>query len=203
MRSRTEKTEYLLREIGEIDDKLLAEASSYRPVRRQNFRYGLIAAVLAFAFVMVVIRPVVGIYSDLSGENEAADMNESGELFGALDAVLSAETNYITNSFALNRLSHTGAPRLVWENKESGEVSVCYLSVEELSRIRDNMGKGKAVEENAAELTCNVWVVDEYGRVTTPYLKASAGNEGCDLFAYEPEIIPTEDLIQCISDILS
>ena len=130
-------------------------------------------------------------------------MNESGELFGALDAVLSAETDYITNSFALNRLSHTGAPRLVWENKESGEVSVCYLTVDELSQIRENMGKGSAVEENATSLTCNVWVVDEYGKVTTPYLKASAGNEGCDLFDYDPEIIPSEELIQCISDILS
>ena len=201
MRSRREKAEYLLCEIGEIDDKLLAEASSYRPVRRQNFRYGLIAAVLAFAFVMVVIRPVVGIYSDLSGENEVA--NDLPDRFVELDSILSAETDYITNSFALNRLSHTGAPRLVWENKESGEVSVCYLTVDELSQIRENMGKGSAVEENATSLTCNVWVVDEYGKVTTPYLKASAGNEGCDLFDYDPEIIPSEELIQCISDILS
>ena len=48
MRSRREKAEYLLCEIGEIDDRLLAEASAYRPVRRQNFRYGMIAAVLLF-----------------------------------------------------------------------------------------------------------------------------------------------------------
>ena len=201
MRSRREKAEYLLCEIGEIDDKLLAEASAYRPVRRQNFRYGMIAAVLLFAFVMVVARPLVGIYSDLSGENEVA--NDLPDRFVELDSILSAETDYITNSFALNRLSHTGAPRLVWENKESGEVSVCYLTVDELSQIRENMGKGSAVEENATSLTCNVWVVDEYGKVTTPYLKASAGNEGCDLFDYDPEIIPSEELIQCISDILS
>ena len=201
MRSRREKAEYLLCEIGEIDDKLLAEASAYRPVRRQNFRYGMIAAVLLFAFVMVVARPLVGIYSGLSGENEVA--NDLPDRFVELDSILSAETDYITNSFALNRLSHTGAPRLVWENRESGEVSVCYLTVDELSQIRENVGKGSAVEENAPALTCSVWIVDEYGRVTTPYLKASVGNEGCDLFDYDPEIIPSEELIQCISEILS
>ena len=75
--------------------------------------------------------------------------------------------------------------------------------MDELSQIRENVGKGSAVEENAPALTCSVWIVDEYGRVTTPYLKASAGNEGCDLFDYDPEIIPSEELIQCISDILS
>ena len=48
----------------------------------------------------------------------------------------------------------------------------------------------------------SVWVLDGKGNVSTPYLKTSRGNIGCEIFDYEAEIIPDERLVDCISDIL-
>ena len=53
MKNKKNKTEYLLREIGEVDDRLLAEAIEYRSRNKERpiYKWGAIAACLALDFI--------------------------------------------------------------------------------------------------------------------------------------------------------
>lgn len=200
MREEQERIDKLIRGIGEIDDRYLNEAVAFRPVRRQNIRYSAIAAILMVAFCLAVVRPMLRSFSDLS--NSKSEVALSGA-YGSLDELLLEATTYVTDFSSVGQLSKTGAPRLVWQDRESGEISVCHLTESELARVERNLGKGRSVGEQSPDLAYDVWIVDKDGWVVTPYLKASAGNAGCEIFDYDPEIIPDDALIKCILDILS
>ena len=91
---------------------------------------------------------------------------------------------------------------IIWQDTESGAVFVEALSSAELEGIKRNLGKGSHVGESSPKITYRVWIVDENRSVISPYLEAGAGNEGFAVFDYEAEIIPDQELIECISDIL-
>ena len=195
MRSRNERTEYLLRQIGEIDDRLLHEAEAYKPVRQKRYDFGLLAACLVLACFLVIALPLLR--SDMKDQNQV-DM----EVSQSLDQVLSSNTLYATNLESFDGLSYIGAPKLVWKNDESGKIYMCYLNKQELARLQGEMGKGEQVESISPTLTCHVWLLDGDGKVLSPYLKDSPGNEGCTVFDYNAEIIPTETFVECVSEII-
>ena len=95
-----------------------------------------------------------------------------------------------------------GGAKLVWQYEEGGELYVAELTTAELASVQDCMGNGKQVGKDSPTLSVSVWLLDGKGNVSTPYLKASRGNVGCEIFDYEAEIIPDERLVDCISDIL-
>lgn len=99
------------------------------------------------------------------------------------------------------KLSYNEAS-IIWQDPESGELFVETLSTAELESIKRNLGKGSHVGESSPKITYRVWIVDENRSVISPYLEAGVGNEGFAIFDYEAEIIPDEELIECISDIL-
>ena len=201
MRNRRNKAEYLLREIGEIDDRLVAEALSHRGARRKTTRAILLAACLSLVFVLTVILPFYRVMSGIL-QNATPD-DESPQEILTLDGVLEQADGYLTELESLESLSYTDGPRLVWQNVESGEIFVCELTAYQLSRLQREMGRGQQVGEQSPDNTCLIWVLDGEGGVRTPYLKQTPGNEGCTVFEYDPEILPTQNLITCISDILS
>ena len=78
------------------------------------------------------------------------------------------------------------------------------LTKNEVSRIHNLLGKGESVGASSPDLLCRVWLVCGDGIVLSPYLKNTDGNKGhAVLFDYEAEILPSSDLISCISDILN
>lgn len=197
MRNRKDKIEYLLREIGEIDDRLLDEAITYKPSRARKYRLELIAACLALVFFLAIALPLMRNMLDLSdGEKDVPDV-------ATLDNVLSEGLGYATNMTSFEGLAYFGTPRLVWQDSDSGEIFVCYLTNGELARLEKEMGKGKDCGAQSPEVACKVWVLDGKGTVRSPYLKNSSGNEGCVVFEYDAEIIPTEGFVECVSEILS
>lgn len=102
---------------------------------------------------------------------------------------------------SIEKLSYNEAS-IIWQDTESGAVFVEALSSAELEGIKRNLGKGSHVGESSPKITYRVWIVDENRSVISPYLEAGVGNEGFAIFDYEAEIIPDEELIECISDIL-
>ena len=196
MRDRKEKIEYLLQEIGEIDDRLLDEAVTYKPSRVKTYRIGLIAACLALVCFLSIVTPLMKNLARIDGEKD----EESGVV--DLDGVLLLNSTYVTKT-DIEMIACFGAPRLVWQNVQSGEVSVCYLSDGELKSLQRELGKGADVGEVSPKLDFLVWVLDGEGRVRSPYLKDTPGNEGCTVFDYDAEIMPTDRFIECVSDILS
>ena len=78
------------------------------------------------------------------------------------------------------------------------------LTKDEVDQIYRSIGKGTKVGDTSPSPDCHVWVLCGNGEVLSPYLLASAGNVGnAELFDYNAELIPSEQLISCIADILN
>ena len=121
---------------------------------------------------------------------EVLDMildDKSAESFGKIDSV--------------NQISY-GEASIIWQDSESGEFFAETLTHAEVESVKRNMGKGKRVGESSPAITYRVWIVDENRVVNSPYLESGAGNQSFAIFDYEAEIIPDDELIECISDIL-
>ncbi len=219
--NKNEKTEYLLSMVGEIDDILLEEAVSYKKKRKKTFLVPLVAACVAVCMTVMLALPLsvmIPLGFILLGNQDAevpelnnpSDVTEgmgdedAEEAHDTLDAILDAERlgKGHTVLDSTEELSYIGDASLVWQYEDSSEVYVVKLTQAELASVERNMGKGDQVGERSPALSCRVWVLDGKGSVSTPYLKDGAGNEGCGIFDYEAEIIPDEDFVDCISDIL-
>ena len=64
------KAEYLLREIGEIDDSLIGEAQRYRGERATRPRLMLIAATLLLTFTVVIGSAMISRLASPDKESE-------------------------------------------------------------------------------------------------------------------------------------
>lgn len=221
MMDKKEKAERLLDSIGNIDDNLLEEAIGYKSARRYNLhQLGLMAACIALVFVIAIAMPILrnmSMVGDSDGniEQSGGDVverpEESKENDGevervSLDAYMSdvrgASLDNCTVYPSAESLTYTGNASLVWQYADGDEVYVATLSSTQLGELQKAMGSGKEVGESSPELDCYVWIVDGQGTVVSPYLKEGAGNEGCVIFGYEAEIIPDEEFVDCVSEIL-
>ncbi len=217
--NKNEKSQYLLSMVGEIDDSILHEAASYKRRRKRVFLIPVLAACLSVVMVLSMALPLAVILTvdnllpgdlnspnlDVEGdENLENDMGAVISPYGKLDLLLNeqkSEEKYQKLDSA-EELSYIGTASLVWQYEEGGEIYVAELTATELASVQDCMGSGKQVGEDSPTLSVSVWVLDGKGNVSTPYLKVNNGNVGCEIFDYEAEIIPGDELVDCISDIL-
>ena len=220
MMDKKDKAERLLDSIGNIDDRLIDEAIGYKAARRVNlYHYGLMAACIALVFVIAVASPLLRKLAEVGNGGANGDENGSGVVENTNNG---EESNDEVVNDGLGRymlsirdsldlcnvypsagsLSYTDSMSLVWQYADGEEVYVAPLSASQLSDLMDAMGSGKEVGESSPELDCYVWIIDGQGTVISPYLKEGAGNEGCAVFDYEAEIIPDEDFVECVSEIL-
>jgi len=205
MKNRKDKTQYLFDSIGEIDDSLLADALAYKPIRRKRYNLGLVAACLALLIAVALIFPMLQ-SGFVVGESEKTDegMLDVKNHYDSLDSLMLGIRD--SGEFKLyesaEELSFESAC-IVWKYDDSDGFYVKRVSNYQLEQMSDRMGKGSDVGERSPNLSCQVWIVDNAGVVRSPYLKDTAGNEGLTVFNYEAEIIPNDDLINCISEMLT
>ena len=206
MMNKNNKTERLFSYIGEIDDKLLEEAISYKRVQRNGFNFGMLAACLALIFVIAVALPTLRRFEELGGNQISGEKEELSpeKPYVALDALfVDSYGGAYERLDSLDELSYVGDASLVWQFGDSGEIYSKKLTQSELENITKHLGDGEEVGDSSPQISCRVWILDGNGRVVSPYLKESKGNEGCEIFDYEPEIIPNDELVSCISDVLN
>ncbi len=221
MMDKKEKAERLLDSIGNIDDSLLDEAIVYKSARRYNLhQLGLMAACIALICVIAVAMPMLRNMSAVGDSNGNSEQNSGGVVENpdknpenneeveqnSLDAymlgVRGSSLDNCTVYPSADSLTYTGNASLVWQYADGDEVYVTTLSSTQLGELKEAMGSGKEVGEVSPELDCYVWIVDGQGTVVSPYLKDGAGNEGCVVFDYEAEIIPDDEFVECVSEIL-
>lgn len=214
MMNKNQKTEYLFSAIGEIDDRLLEEAISYRrPARRRQYWIPVLAACLAVflavtsTMTLAVATPIgLLILSSLGNSNSSepqAPEDAPGEYYASLDHLIEAQKGGELTYLSADELEYYGGASIIWQYEEGGEYCVAPLTDYELAEIKARMGRGRDVGESSPENTCRVWICDGKGNVRSPYLKNGTGNQDVEVFDYEAEIIPDEDFVECISDILN
>lgn len=213
MMNKNQKTEYLFSAIGEIDDRLLEEAISYRrPSRKRNYWIPVLAACLVVFFAvtstmtLAVATPIgLLILSSIGGSNSSAPQvpEQAPEHYASLDQLMEAQKEGELTYLSADELTYFGEPSIIWQYEEGGEYCVAHIEEYELSEIKVRMGRGREVGESSPDSELRVWICDGKGNVRSPYLKNSAGNTDSAVFDYEAEIIPDEDFVECISDILN
>ena len=216
MSDKLKKAEYLLDEIGEIDDDMLSEAISYRPARRAP-RFMLIAACIALSVVFVLSSAVMlqrvssGLNSIFDNAQNNAPNNAPGDEPPAdegapltLDAVMSdVKGGDFTKLSAESEIPYRdGNAYIVWQYAGESEYYVSSLTSAQLTELQKKLGYGEEVGQTSPELECMVWIVTGDGHVVSPYLKNTSGNVGSYVFDYCAEIYPTTDFISYISAII-
>ena len=213
-RFKKERAERLFRAIGELDDDLIARAYAYRSqsgatARPRLSRVWMVAAALSLSFVLLVSALAVAMRSLGDNKNDAfpPQEDENAAVF-ALDQLLLEErdTASYTTLAAEEALPYfDGNVYLVWQYADSRELCMSRaLTPSEVDQVKRSLGKGIQVGDTAPAVQCRVWVLCGNGEVLSPYLLQSAGNIGsAALFDYEAELIPSDQLINCISGILN
>ena len=227
MMNKDQKTEYLFSAIGEIDDRLLEEAVSYRrPARRKKYWIPVLAACLAVFFAisstltLAVAASAFGIAATTplgllilaslgseapseSPQQPEQTPEQTPERYASLDDLFEDQKKNDLVYLSADKLEYYEGASIIWQYEEGGEYCVAPLTDYELAAIKARMGRGRDVGESSPENTCRVWICDGKGNVRSPYLKNEIGNQDVKVFDYEAEIIPDEDFVQCISDILN
>ncbi len=211
MSDKLKKAEYLLDEIGEIDDDILAEAISYRPARRAP-RFALIAACITLSIVLILSSAVVlsKVSSGLNGifdsdrnnsQNNTPPMSDGAPV--SLDTVMiSAKDKGHTVLSSESEIPYRdGNAYIVWQYVGEIEYYVSSLTNAQLAELEKKLG-GDEVGQTSPELECMVWMVTDNGEVISPYLKDTYGNRGISVFDYCAEIYPTQDFINYVSAII-
>ena len=204
MSDKMKKAEYLLDELGDIDDALLTEAISYRPARRAP-RFALIAACIALSLLLVFSSIIV--LQMITPEFDKVQNNAPNAAPSPLtldDVMTSAKGGHHTKLSSENEIPYRdGKPYIVWQYAGEGGYYVSEaLTSEQLTAIEKNLGSGEEVGQTSPELECMVWIVTGDGAVISPYLKSTYGNVGISVFDYCAEIYPTQDFITYISAII-
>lgn len=209
-RMKQKKAEYLLGELGGIDDRFLCEAMEWKAsgkstASRRPIRVLLIAATLAMALVI----SLVGTVAMLLRRGEAPSPNDPPVLdeVQSFNRLLFACTE--SESFTQNTIEEIdffdGAVRLTVQDRATGALYVSrpLTSGEQASLSRDlSAQKQRATAEASAEYL--VWITLGNGDVLSPYLAHSAGNVGAaTLFDYEAEYVPTQEFNDLLGALLS
>lgn len=203
--NKMKKAAFLLDEIGNVSDVYLQEALSYKK-ERWNARPWITAVACILAVVLVggglLNSPL---FDNIFGAFDKAETPEASTP-ATLDSFLSDNRGALScTPISADEVNYFGSTYLIlqYEGDETLYRSR-NLTSRELERINKLLGKGDSVGASSPDLLCRVWLVCEDGTVLSPYLKNTDGNKGhAVLFDYEAEILPSSDLISCISDILN
>ena len=204
-RNKMKKATFLLDEIGNVSDVYLQEALAYKK-ERFTTRPWIAAVACILAVVLIggglLTSPLLDNLFNVFDKADAPEAAPSTTLDGFLSehretlqctATSTDELEYFGSTYLV--LQYKGDETL-WRSRDLTQV--------EVNRIHRLIGQGQAVGTSSPDLYCRIWLVCEDGTVLSPYLKNTEGNKGhAVLFDYEAEILPSSDLISCISDILN
>ncbi|MBQ8309730.1 MAG: hypothetical protein IJX80_01795 [Clostridia bacterium] len=205
-----EKLSYLFDEIGGVDERMLTEAMEYRSAKRSAKVLRTLTAIACA--LLVTVTGVSVILTNWRGWF-VVDGTDSGPSDGAfpswsthtLDALLQnarGEASYMLLS-STSDVTYFGEAYLLWQYEDDGAVYQSRaLTGEELGRLCTLIADGKAVGDTSPAQFTRVWLTLGNGDVLTPYLPTTPGNISATVFDYEAELIPSDELISCISDIL-
>ena len=200
--------------MGEIDDRWIAEAErAYTPARGLRFgRRSLIVAVTLCLVTVSVLGVLVANRSkDASPEAEHPAMDED---VGTV-ATFSERMSQLKGQTTTLRVSteeldlFSGSAQVIWKYRDETDYRAKAITRNELDLLLDVMDQNEgtsvgATDTPSTDLLEGVWIAYGDGTVISPCLKLSDGNVGYgDLFAYEPELEPSDVFVNTLCGIIS
>jgi hypothetical protein len=203
-RTQEQKVAFLLDEIGNVSDAFLQETMQYRRSAPNVWR---ILTAIACSLLIAVIG--IGTLGHLAGSNETPQFpqNTPSDAYASLDAYLCGERDTLKCeplSHGVPSSTYFEEPRLILQYEDGAILQSRALTPYEVTHIQRLIAKGTSVGDTSPKLACRVWMTMGDGTVISPYLKPSPGNVGnAMLFDYDAELLPSEELISYLSDILN
>lgn len=195
-----DKAYYLFSEIGNIDERIIAEAESYVVQRSRKRTVVKLVACLAGGCALALILVFTSSLTRTLLQRMRNILHNEERLSQVL--MDSRDDNYQTCSEEQLDLFDDKA-KLIWRYDDSDTLYVLPLNEGQASTINLHIGYGTNV--TAAEpQPVQVWLANGNGTIVTPYIKASNGNIGYGtLFDYASEIEPDEFLVRYIRELMS
>lgn len=204
------KAEYLLDSIGEIDERMIAEAMDIKTVQKSKGSFFIRSLAFAAATVIVTGLSVSLILSQTLkkgddvenvGENDIVIYQDVSDALAAAQSGNKAECFESTESIEF----FDGETKIVWKSTEGGKYYTLLIDRGKKaalsSALTETYADSKPADSESDSKTL-VWISYGDGRVVSPYLKDSAGNVGYgELFEYSPEIIPSENFLKLVNSL--
>ena len=207
---RVNKADVLFDVIGQLDDRMIAEAS-LPPMRKKSFRFYRIATAAASFLVCVGILAGVSVTlsrGSIDAENEAPDMSETVSL-SLSDNLMLKRGSLSSFKVAADELDLFGGKMsIIFKFVDESDYCVLNVSTSRATKLKKELlrqdGEKKLSFEEASAVPVSLWICDGNGEVVSPYLESSDGNLGFGaLFDYSPEVEPSDELSNLIIDLIS
>ena len=214
----TSKIDYLIDELGKIDDKFVNEAMQIvvpthemRPKRRISKALTLVAAVvLVFAISLTAIANLDGLFdksSDAANEGLPEDVFNSKDRIYAQLATLDAQS--LSSAVVIsdvNDLLYDSPTRLIWTFGDGVYYSVTVRNSVDENRIEDYLKSDYTTKADPDGETSDFrfWISYGNGKCVTPYLERNGGRESFGILSdYLPEIYPSDAFARFIGSLIS
>lgn len=200
MNNKRKPAEYLLDEIGLVDDALIYAAENLYPVRKSKKILIRSAAALAAVLTLFVGVKLMGKLTAKNSGDKAGSHAPSISIEEALNTVRSNPGSGVTTSDTVDLFG--GKPKLIWQFAGEESYSHVDISTSERDRLTGAI-IGASPAQYGSELSCRVWISYGNGIVISPHLRQSPGNIGYgSLFDYSPELEPSGDILRIILGLL-
>ena len=193
-----EKALRLYESIGDIDHGMATAALNYKSSRSVSPLK--LAFIIAACFALTVMFVIGGakIADGLLDLNETPGMADG---VYKLDSMLGEEADQVLIKAESDIDFFSGEVELIWSDGENYYIKPLGKK-NEVNSLLNAIGKGEEVDGDK-DFEYKVWISYGDGRVVSPYLKDTDGNVGyASLFDYSPEIVPSEDFVDSVNELL-
>ncbi len=210
-----QRAEYLLSELSGVEDRYLVAALQTKGQQKPRAfrRVLLIAACLSLSFVLAVSaflltsRVFDRFDKNSTNPGDGVPVTTEPATVWELDGVLNDADGASAIRIEEDELDFfSGECYVIWQYQGD---SYYYKSRPLTEREQRTLRSSSAADSlqapvtNADQPEVRIWIVEADGTVWTPYLQYTDGNfAAAELFDYHTEVVPSNDMISCISKLL-
>lgn len=206
------KIDYLIDELGKIDDRFINEALSVEAPtnsrRKISKALALVAAVVAVLMLSLSLIANLGDKSfDSVGDDYEENMHQeqSDKLYQDLTSLDASSLAAIEVEGEVNELLYDKTPRLIWTFGDGVYYSVTLRNTADEHIIEDYLKNDRYTKADPDDQFANFRFFITYGngKCTTPYLENNGGRDSYgSLSDYLPEIYPSDAFANFISELI-
>ena len=198
--------------MGEIEDRWIAEAETpYAHAR--GIRLGRRGLIVAVTLSLVAVSTLGIMVANRSKDAAPEEMVPPVEIETDASYTLSERMSRLKGQTTTLRVSReelnlfSGIPQVIWKYRDESEYRAKNLTHGQVDQLMSAMELNPGTEVDANHVKGElegIWLVDRDGMVISPCLKSSDGNVGYgELFAYEPELEPSDVFVNTLCGIIS